>query len=1779
MTLVIETTTTTTTTTTTSFERKEKRKIFEYKGPFMDQLLEAVSDAVSSIVLYSVEADESNAAIPNILPGAQTVKGTVDFLVELAIKSAELWKNFNQPDMRDKMVETCEAIKEACANLLEAATILANMPFSKPAKKTLLKGAKGIMEHMVVLLQQADLYEVTRLIRAARRVESKLKIFVGLEPGEAYFAQAAQDFVTTTVDLGKIVAKRTGEIDDFGYKRRFEDANTQLKVEVPVILQYFAYYQRDPNDKTALVEGGKVQKKIQDIIEEIIVVARLSAKSPFDLSMIAGLDLRDEDDLKDASILIAHEREKLLSAIEAGDGKEANRALKAIKKGLGDQIVISKALAKSADNPVQRKRLEDAARNAQHILDTVIAEFGHAVQALLAQPDNEQLLRQLRASMHRIKEASDQMVTSSAKLSSNDVAEAQRHLEDSIDKARGDIARADIGALNRDLPKVMESFNHVIEMAETLARATDNAEIKTHIERATTEARKRGSTIMGHVERLRDRLEKNPHDAQAASELNELLNQLEAIGKDLVKATSIGTSEDLFHKHASIEEQLAKLRQAALEGDKKETQAALRAVRKGLADEINIARSIARTTDDERLREDLEAAILKAEDDMQRLIEDLYKYANATVENPSDSKAIQSLDDIINSIDRLNASLLGAVSRELIDNNTKEIEAKLSTLVRDIKTGDQQAAVQTLKGVIESVKKQAAIAGVASTHIASNNDEPRAERVRDRAVDLTNTGPDLVKSVKALLTESSPANLQELVASINNVRDSNRDLANAVLLTTDQEILENAARIDADMRKIRANLEAGVPVSMNELNNLVKRMANQVKLANQHASTLKDNNAKKRLLESTSQLNNLVSLLVDACKSGNMQDPATQKKVKDLLDQSIKVNMDLFNLSGLSAADELVYGTPNLLKLIGKLEEAIARGDPDEIKRCLKELQEEINKQIFLARIAEASIDDPERKKQLQDAIMQLESLNNSLVPSVMEFLANPNSKEARDQLNNLLKRLRDGVELVSNIAATSPTEHLESKSLAVANEMSKIVEAIDKNNAADANEHHQRALAGIKQQIQLSKHIADTTSNIPQKREIIDLTERLEKQALVLSAAVKESLANPKSAAAKAKLLEAAAQTRTLMAQLIAASSNHVPEEQVAATAASIKRDLEHLATAMASGKPADQKQAIDDFKEGEQLQKLEQLKAYNDHVQDPFLKKSINDAIVDLESKLTSTIKAVNEAQQQGGAVSQDKVKAIKASADQAIQSSDRVIKASTPSTEERLLARAVKIGETLDRVNQSAKKGSKGDVENNVKELREELGETVNLIKQAAEQSRDPHKKVALNEIADKLKNVAQPISSSASGLADKPADARLQQELQQSIQQAKDLLGRAVVNATDAIFKANNDVNHLASATQQGDQKNIGDALLSLQDSEKPVTPTTRFYSASVGCRRKLSAHPAKGSRSSQTDHRLECQKAIQDLSASLAATNAAPEEKIIANNTVANHEAEGLVKSAKNKDKKGTELHTDTTRQVLSEQALLARALAAHTDNQARKQELVAKANAIEQILPQIDIASSAVQANPQDKQSADKLEQLVNMAKQNNQKIVNEALAEKREKEEREKQIKIKQQQEKEERERREKEEREKTERDEVAAAAAKIKERTDALSKDANTAEGKLYSTAAGIAGLMKDLSEAARTNDKKGMLTVSKLLSEQVAIYLQQAKDTAAKCTDPKLKEQIITAAQAAKNWTVQLKIIAAVKAASDDDDPTSNKQQLVKCAKGLSKAILETINTVEIGSIRAK
>jgi hypothetical protein len=145
-------------------------------------------------------------------------------------------------------------------------------------------------------------------------------------------------------------------------------------------------------------------------------------------------------------------------------------------------------------------------------------------------------------------------------------------------------------------------------------------------------------------------------------------------------------------------------------------------------------------------------------------------------------------------------------------------------------------------------------------------------------------------------------------------------------------------------------------------------------------------------------------------------------------------------------------------------------------------------------------------------------------------------------------------------------------------------------------------------------------------------------------------------------------------------------------------------------------------------------------------------------------------------------------------------------------------------------------------------------------------------------------------------------------------------------------------------------------------------------------------------------------------------------------------------------------------------------------------------------------------------------------------------------------------------------------------AAAADIRAATRSLVPDAHTAEGRLFGLAKALADEMAALSAASKSGKKRDIIEAARRIATLVAQVLAQAQEAASQCTDARLSETLLTHAQAAKNFAVQLKIITAVKAATTEDDPTV-KAQLVKCAKQLATSMIKAVQAAEVTKLRQK
>jgi len=142
--------------------------------------------------------------------------------------------------------------------------------------------------------------------------------------------------------------------------------------------------------------------------------------------------------------------------------------------------------------------------------------------------------------------------------------------------------------------------------------------------------------------------------------------------------------------------------------------------------------------------------------------------------------------------------------------------------------------------------------------------------------------------------------------------------------------------------------------------------------------------------------------------------------------------------------------------------------------------------------------------------------------------------------------------------------------------------------------------------------------------------------------------------------------------------------------------------------------------------------------------------------------------------------------------------------------------------------------------------------------------------------------------------------------------------------------------------------------------------------------------------------------------------------------------------------------------------------------------------------------------------------------------------------------------------------------RDGLEAIASEMRAATSKLVVD-KTSEGKIFAAMKDIAALMAKLADASKRGAKREIIELSRQICQITVSTLTQAMESAGTCTDQQLSDNMLTNAQAAKNFATQLKILCAVKASTSDDDPTV-KAQLVKCAKNISQALTTLCKTAE-------
>ncbi|XP_076339164.1 vinculin-like isoform X5 [Tachypleus tridentatus] len=167
----------------------------------IESILEPVAQQVSRLVILHEEAEDGNA-MPDLQRPVQAVSKAVANLIKVG---RDTINSSDDQILRQDMPTALQRVEMASKLLEDASSLLKADPYSQPARKKLIEGARGILQGTSALLLCFDESEVRKIIRECKKVLDYLAV--------AEVIESMDDLVQFVKDLSPCLTKVSRDVD------------------------------------------------------------------------------------------------------------------------------------------------------------------------------------------------------------------------------------------------------------------------------------------------------------------------------------------------------------------------------------------------------------------------------------------------------------------------------------------------------------------------------------------------------------------------------------------------------------------------------------------------------------------------------------------------------------------------------------------------------------------------------------------------------------------------------------------------------------------------------------------------------------------------------------------------------------------------------------------------------------------------------------------------------------------------------------------------------------------------------------------------------------------------------------------------------------------------------------------------------------------------------------------------------------------------------------------------------------------------------------------------------------------------------------------------------------------------------------------------------------------------------------------------------------------------------------------------------------------------------
>lgn len=326
----------------------------------IQSILEPVAQQVSRLVILHEEAEDGNA-MPDLSRPVQAVSIAVANLVKVGHETVN---SSDDPIFRQDMPTALQRVEKASKLLEEASVMLGCDPYSQPARKKLIEGAKGILQDTYALLFCFDESEVRKIIIQCKKVLDYLAVAEVIETMED-LVQFVKDLSPCLTIVSREVDSREKELIHQAHRDILIRCLESVKSLAPILICSMKIFVQILNQKGKGVDEAAenrnyLAQRMTDEINEIIRVLQLTnydedewdsdnltvmkkAENAIDSKLEAAHDW-----LEDPTTVLGGVGEKSLRYILEYSQRIADRCLppdgNAIQKMAGDITAMTNAL-------------------------------------------------------------------------------------------------------------------------------------------------------------------------------------------------------------------------------------------------------------------------------------------------------------------------------------------------------------------------------------------------------------------------------------------------------------------------------------------------------------------------------------------------------------------------------------------------------------------------------------------------------------------------------------------------------------------------------------------------------------------------------------------------------------------------------------------------------------------------------------------------------------------------------------------------------------------------------------------------------------------------------------------------------------------------------------------------------------------------------------------------------------------------------------------------------------------------------------------------------------------------------------------------------------------------------------------------------------------------------------------------------------------------------------------------------------------------------------------